>query len=588
MLTIYDYLVIGFYLVFMLLIGVVFRKMNNNSSDYFRGGGNMLWWMTGVSAVAAGLTAYTFTAAAAKVSETGFFLLVVYLTGICNPIIVYFFFAARYRQMRVITSAEAIRRRYGNSTEQFWVWTGLPLGLFSGGMAVYIVSLFVSNALQFDIFWCIIILSATVTIMAGTGGSWAIVASDFLQILVILTVSITVFVRALGLPQIGGITGFMDKLPSKFINFSEFERPAVWVAMLVMFTVTGLLRSADINNGASRYLSVKDGSQAKKAVIVGMVGTILIPLLAFLPVMVGVILQLDFAAMFPKQATPGENAYLAIASVVLPQGMMGMLVCAIFAATMSSMDTALNKNSGFFVRNFYIRYINKTASEKQQLKMGVIFTGVFGLLVTLIALLINQFRGADLFSMLLKLNVLLDYPMIIPMMMGMLWKKTPGWSAWSSVLVGMLTAYLAQTYITADMVASWFNMQQPVNPLEISDLGFISSGVITLVVSFLWYFGTTFFYKDTTPEYKDSVDSFFKDMATPIDHVKEDIINQDSMQYRTMGFLCSAYGLILMLGFVIPNKIMDRFVFIWCGGLFLVIGLVLFAFYLKKKKEEGQ
>ena len=46
----YDYLVIGFYFIFMLVIGIYFSRMSKNSSDYFRGGGSMTWWLTGGSA----------------------------------------------------------------------------------------------------------------------------------------------------------------------------------------------------------------------------------------------------------------------------------------------------------------------------------------------------------------------------------------------------------------------------------------------------------------------------------------------------------------------------------------------------------
>ena len=47
MLSHYDLLVIGFYFLFMAMIGFVCRRFVGNTSDYFRGGGKMLWWMTG-------------------------------------------------------------------------------------------------------------------------------------------------------------------------------------------------------------------------------------------------------------------------------------------------------------------------------------------------------------------------------------------------------------------------------------------------------------------------------------------------------------------------------------------------------------
>ncbi len=67
----YDYIIIGFYLVFMLAIGLVFRRMSKNTSDYFRAGGAMPWWLTGASAWIFSFSAWTFTGAAGKVYESG-------------------------------------------------------------------------------------------------------------------------------------------------------------------------------------------------------------------------------------------------------------------------------------------------------------------------------------------------------------------------------------------------------------------------------------------------------------------------------------------------------------------------------------
>jgi Na+/proline symporter len=77
----WDWIVIGFYFVFIIGIGYLFKHVSKNSSDYFRGGGNMLWWMAGMSAVMAGLSTWSFTGAAAKVYETGFLLPLTWIVG---------------------------------------------------------------------------------------------------------------------------------------------------------------------------------------------------------------------------------------------------------------------------------------------------------------------------------------------------------------------------------------------------------------------------------------------------------------------------------------------------------------------------
>ncbi len=203
-----------------------------------------------------------------------------------------------------------------------------------------------------------------------------------------------------------------------------------------------------------------------------------------------------------------------------------------------------------------------------------------------VAVLIARNRDADLFTLLLKLNVLLGYPLVIPMVLGILYRRTPGWAAWSTVIVSMGTAYIVQNYIPPETIAGICGLAKPLNELEAKHIGFISSGVITLFAGSCWYFFTSLFYKQTTSEkYRQDVEAFFKDMNTPIDHAREHDGNQDSPQYKFMGILCLIYGGIMMLGFVIPNTLSDRMIFIYNGGAITLTGGILYYIYRRKKKS---
>jgi len=91
MITIYDYVVIAFYLAFILAIGVVFRRFSKDTSDYFRGGGSMLWWMCGASALMVTFSAWTFTGSAGKIYQTGTLVLALYFANAVAFVFIYFF-----------------------------------------------------------------------------------------------------------------------------------------------------------------------------------------------------------------------------------------------------------------------------------------------------------------------------------------------------------------------------------------------------------------------------------------------------------------------------------------------------------------
>ena len=113
MISIFDYISIIFYFVFVVTVGVVFSRRNKNTSDYFRGGGIMPWWMAGVSAWMASFSAWTFTGAAGKIYHNGLYTLLLYWSSIAAFAVMLAFTCYRFRRMRTVTPMEAIRARYG-------------------------------------------------------------------------------------------------------------------------------------------------------------------------------------------------------------------------------------------------------------------------------------------------------------------------------------------------------------------------------------------------------------------------------------------------------------------------------------------
>src|SRR5438552_6356845 len=132
----YDYFIIAFYFVFVLVIGLAFRRLSKNTSDYFRCGGAMPWWITGTSAWIAGFSAWTFVGAAAKVYESGTLVLWVFYPSAIFLALVMAVTCLRFRRMRVVTWMEAVRARYGRDTEQFYTWIKLPLMLLGAGVGL--------------------------------------------------------------------------------------------------------------------------------------------------------------------------------------------------------------------------------------------------------------------------------------------------------------------------------------------------------------------------------------------------------------------------------------------------------------------
>src|SRR5215470_5505009 len=222
MLSLYDYLVIGFYFLFMAGIGWVCRRFITDTSEYFRGGGKMLWWMAGCSAFVVQFSAWTFTGAASKAYDDGPVIMVIYFSNAIGFFCNFLFFAPRFRRMRVVTAMQAVRARFGKASEQFFTWVQIPMGVLNAAIWLSGLSVFVSAAFNVNLHSTIIITGSVVVIMAVIGGSWAVAAGDFIQTLVLMP--ITLVTAVLALAQVGGWTNFLEKLPRHHLHWNEGAR----------------------------------------------------------------------------------------------------------------------------------------------------------------------------------------------------------------------------------------------------------------------------------------------------------------------------------------------------------------------------
>ena len=563
-----DYIVVVFYLTFMLALGPVYKKFSQTASDYFRGGGGMLWWMVGMSGFMTAFTAWSFVGGAGKAYETGTFFALLYAANTAATLFTFFYTAHRFRQMRVITPVEAIRKRFGPTNEQVFTWMPVPLFVVFGGIGLYTIAIFLASVFGVSMVVVIVVLGVTVTVMSIFGGSWAVVASDFLQGLTIITITLVMAFLVLQHPGVGGLGGMLEKLPERHFDWTQFARPSVIFLFAFMLLFGQLIQMNSMLTGAAKYVFCKNGRDARKAALIILAGFIVLTPFWLIPPMAAAILHPDLAAEYPNLNNPNEAAYVAVALNVLPAGLMGLLVCGIFAATMSSMDSGLNRSAGIIVRNFYLTVINPAASESQQINLGRAITAVFGLMMIGMGLYFNTLQALPLFDLILLAAAAVGIPTSVPLFLGMFIKRVPAWAAWSTAAVGFAASVLLRIPLGTDgFIQSVFPVQPALTPQEIADLNIAITTGVLITVCGVWFLATMFFYKRSPAAYQAQVESFFSEMNTPIDMRTEHVpsYDNDRRQYIVIGQACFFYGLFILLLALFPNTLTGRLGFAFCG-----------------------
>ncbi|WP_309399043.1 sodium:solute symporter family transporter [Cerasicoccus maritimus] len=567
----YDLVVLGAYFAFMLLIGWVFRRAVSNTSDYFRGGGSMLWWMAGSSAFMTQFSAWTFTGAAAKAYEDGAIILALYFANGLGFLGNYLLTAAKFRQARVITAVEAIRRRFGKVNEQVFTWLQIPLGTIYAGIWLNALGLFFAAVFGFDVNTTIILTGSAVLLVSLFGGAWAVSASDFIQVVVLMLITIVAAVFTLG--KLGGIDAFFETVPlTGKSNGLEIRSSIVYVWIIAI----AVKQVVNVNNllDSSRYLSARNTKEARKAALLATVLFFIGPVIWFIPPMAAATMIPDMSAVFPNLSKPDEVAYVAICLEILPVGMMGMLASGMFAATMSSMDSGLNRNAGIFVRNFYFSVCRPQADEKELMLAGKLTTITLGALIIVIALGLNQLKDMSLFDIMLQFGTLVAMPLIIPAMLAVFVKRSPDWAAWSAILLGLINSFAVKTLATEARLSAIIGGD--LTSREMSDLILIIGVFSNLIVGVGWFFIATALSKHIPAKRESEVKAFFADVEQPVEEGDRDAGQDDpSLQVTLISRVALAYGGFMLIMALIPNPLTGRLAFIFCGGSLIVIALLL-------------
>jgi Na+/proline symporter len=429
----------------------------------------------------------------------------------------------------------------------------------------------------------LIVLGAVVTVVAFAGGSWAVLASDFVQAFLIVTVTLCTAIMVLVRPEIGGLSGLVARVPSAHFHWTELARPELIVVWVV---ATMWLKFSDENNmeRATMYLMTRSDHDARRMVLIPLIGTLLGPLIWFIPSMAATILHPNLAADFPALKQPHEAAFVAVSMDVMPQGLLGLLLSAMLGATVTSMDAGLNKNVGIAIRSLYKPIFRPNASEKHLLVAGKLCTLLFGVIIIVLALTVNRFRETNLFDFVNQLAANLLMPLALPLIYGLFYKRTPGWSAWSTALVAGVASYLLGCCFTPELFQHWLGWTKPLNGDEVTYLKLaVTTLGGTVIVGSAWYFFTRLFYQSAPAPEQERIEHFFTKLATPVD--KHGVEGVQTAIYKLLGALCLVYGGFILLLMAIPNRFSGRLAFLFCGGMMFGVGWLLFSLGRRKDRQ---
>ncbi|WP_339910145.1 sodium:solute symporter family transporter [Symmachiella dynata] len=373
-----DGVVVASYIALVLWLGWYYSRRQTDTGDYFTGNHAMPPLLIGISLFATLFSTISFLSTPGELINKGPVILTGMLAIPLSYIIVGYLLIPVYMRQRVTSAYELLETRLGLPARMLGAVMFVLLRLSWMSMLIYLASKAVLEMLDLSHDQLQIVAAATgaiAIIYASMGGLRAVVITDLLQFLLLFGGAVLVIVMAT--VRIGGIDWFptswnpaWDTQP--LFSWDPYVRVTVFGTILhgVLWWVC---TAGGDQTAIQRFMATRDASAARRSFLVNSIAGAAVSIVLAL---VGFSL-LGFYQAFPAELPEGKTIaadadilFPRFISHELPVGLSGLVVCGMFAAAMSSIDSGVNSISAVVMTDFIDRFRRHPVSEQHRLRIA--------------------------------------------------------------------------------------------------------------------------------------------------------------------------------------------------------------------------
>jgi SSS family solute:Na+ symporter len=380
-----DLIVFFVYMLGVTAFGSSFYRKNKSAAAFTLGNSKIPGWVVGMSIFATFVSSISFLALPGNAFQSNWNAFVFSLSIPVASLMAVKVFVPLYRKANSPSAYTYLESRFGPWARIYASACYLLTQLMRMGTILYLLALPVHTMFGWNIAAIIVVTGLVVMVYSMLGGIQAVVWTDAIQGIVMITGAVLCLVSILfsmpeGPGQMVRIAVANDKFSLGAFNLSLTES-TFWVVLIYGIFIN--LNNYGIDqNYVQRYMAARSGKEAKASALFG--GLLYIPV-SMIFFLIGTALYAYYAAL--PEALPAEYTENALSDRVfpyyivnnLPAGLTGLLIAAIFAAGMSTVSTSINSGSTVVLTDYYQRYVKRPTTDKDAMKVLYISTLVFGL-----------------------------------------------------------------------------------------------------------------------------------------------------------------------------------------------------------------
>ncbi len=390
-----DYTIFTVYLLASVLIGVLFVKEQKNVKDYFLAGRSMGYITVAISVLAALFSGISYLGAPAEVYAHGMAFILFGMSFFIATPVTNLVFMPVFHHARTYTAYQYLEERFSVQIRLLSSALFIIRALLWLALATYAPALALEQVTGMPLWFTILCSGVLTTIYTALGGMKAVIWTDVMQFLVLIGGQFIILLIAVGHTP-GGMRGVYDlgQAAHKFdlsLSFDTSVRVTLW-GLLLGGAAINLVQMATDQVSVQRYLTAPNLKEAKRALWLKL--SLLIPVFIVFYA-TGIVIWAFYQAKGDPLAagliTKPDQILPYFVINELPAGLPGLLVAAIYAASMSTTSAGINALTTTTLVDFHQRLWRKSKNaEGVKLSLARWLTFGYGMLVMLLAFVVEK------------------------------------------------------------------------------------------------------------------------------------------------------------------------------------------------------
>ncbi len=459
----FDWTLMAVYITGLIWISYRVGKSQASERDYYLGGNRVHWLPVGISTMATQLSTNSMLGAPAFVAFSvggGLLWLQYELAVPLAMIFIMIFLVPFFKRSGVISIYEYLGQRFGAGTQTVMSLLFQFVVAFGTGVTVYGISLVLQVCLGIP-FWVAVALLGVVTIIYDTlGGIRSVIISDVLQMVILVLGIMVAAYYAVSLS--GGLNQVLLNFPLDRFKALDFSGHGLgdnatfsFLPMLVGGLFLYVAYYGCNQTQVQRQLSTKDLDDAKMALFLnGLLRFPVVMLYCFMGVAIGAFATVnsEFISQLPTrevvqdgvvQLVPNFNTAVPVFVLnYLPHGVIGLIMVALFAAAMSSLDSTLNSLSATSMRDIVERFFKKQRSPGRVLLLSKGITVFWGVVCVAFSFFVGNISDSIIVSI-NKIGSLANGPILATFLLGIMTRRATD----RGTLLGIAAGFTVNLYL---------------------------------------------------------------------------------------------------------------------------------------------